>query len=82
MLLPGSQAPGVVRERERLDSWLRHAVVSADDPDALWAWLHTPSGADDLPAWRRLLGLLEFRDARRSLAATRVAHLRALYAVG
>jgi hypothetical protein len=78
VLLPGSEAPGVVRERERLDRWLRHAVVTAEDPDALWAWVHSPSGTDDLAAWKRLLGLLEFRDPRRSLAAARVGQLRAL----
>ena len=27
-LLPASEAPGVVRERERLEAWLRHAVLT------------------------------------------------------
>lgn len=75
-LLPGSEAPGVVRERERLEAWLRQAVMTADDPDALWAWVQTPSGEDDLPAWKRLLAGLEFRDPRRSQAAARIAGLR------
>jgi hypothetical protein len=75
-LLPGSEAPGVVRERERLDAWLRQAVLTAEDPDALWAWVHTPGGEDDLGAWKRLLTRLEFRDARRPLAAARLAELR------
>ena len=66
-LLPSSEAPGVVRERERLDAWLRQAVMTADDPEALWAWVHTPTGEDDLGAWKRLLTQLEFRDPRRSL---------------
>ena len=39
-LLPGSEAPGVVRERDHLDSWLRQAVMTADDSEALWAWVH------------------------------------------
>jgi hypothetical protein len=75
-LLPGSEAPGVVRERERLDAWLRQAVMTAEDPEALWAWVHTPGGDDDLPAWKRLLSQLEFRDPRRPLAAARLAELR------
>ena len=75
-LLPASDAPGVVREREHLDAWLRQAVMTAEDPDALWAWVHTPSGEDDLGAWKRLLSQLEFRDPRRPLAAARVGELR------
>jgi hypothetical protein len=76
-LLPASDAPGVVREREHLDHWLRQAVMTGEDPDAVWAWVHTPSGEDDLGAWKRLLGRLEFRDPRRPLAAARVGELRA-----
>ena len=70
-LLPASDAPGVVREREHLDAWLRQAVMTAEAPDALWAWVHSPSGEDDLGAWKRLLSRLEFRDHRRALAAAR-----------
>jgi hypothetical protein len=75
-LLPGSEAPGVVRERERLDTWLRQAVMTADDPEALWAWVQTPTGQDDLPAWKRLLSRLQFHDPRRARAAARVGELR------
>jgi hypothetical protein len=76
-LLPGSEAPGVVRERDHLDRWLRTAVMTADEPDALWAWVHCASGDDDLGAWKRLLSQLSFRDPRRPLAAARVSDLRA-----
>jgi hypothetical protein len=76
-LLPGSEAPGVVRERDHLDGWLRQAVMTADDPDALWAWVRCSSGDDDLGAWKRLLSQLSFRDPRRSLCAARVGELRA-----
>jgi hypothetical protein len=76
-LLPGSEAPGVVRERDHLDGWLRQAVMTADDTDALWAWVRCPSGEDDLGAWKRLLSQLSFRDPRRSLSAARVGELRA-----
>ena len=76
-LLPGSEAPGVVRQRDHLDSWLRQAVMTADDPEALWAWVHCASGEDDLPAWKRLLSQLSYNDPRRSLCASRVGELRA-----
>ena len=60
---------------------LRTAVMTADDVRALWAWVQCPSGRDDLPAWKRLLGELDFSDPRRSLAAARLGSLRATYAV-
>jgi hypothetical protein len=75
-LLPGSEAPGVVHAREQLDAWLRQAVMTAGDSDALWVWANSPTGRDDLGAWKRLLARLEFRDPRRSLCASRVADMR------
>jgi hypothetical protein len=76
-LLPRSDAPGVVREREALERWMRQSVMSAGDQEALWAWLQTPTGGGDLAAWQRLLANLPFQDPRRSLAASRVGALRA-----
>ncbi|HEX3689433.1 MAG TPA: GAF domain-containing protein [Solirubrobacteraceae bacterium] len=76
-LLPRSRAPGVVHEREALERWMRQSVMSAGDQDALWAWLQTTSGTTDLSAWQRLLANLPFADPRRSLAASRIAQLRA-----
>jgi hypothetical protein len=75
-LLPGSEAPAVVEAREQLDAWLRHAVMTSGDADALWAWVNSPSGRDDFGAWKRLLSRLEFRDPRHSLCASRVGELR------
>ena len=80
-LLPHSDAPGVVREREALDAWVRQAVMTSEDDDALWAWVQSASGRDDLAAWKRLLARLEFRDPRRSLAAAQVRALREAYRV-
>ena len=54
--------------------------MSADDREALWAWVQCPSGRDDLPAWKRLLTQLDFRDARRTLAAARAQSLRTAFA--
>jgi len=75
-LLPRSDAPGVVSERQALEHWMRQSVMSAGDEDALWAWLQTEGGREDLPAWQRLLANLPFQDPRRSLAASRVGQLR------
>jgi hypothetical protein len=80
-LLPHSDAPGVARERATLDNWVRHAAVTADDREVLWAWVQRRSGQDDLPAWKRLLGQLDFNDPRRSLAAAQVKSLRTEYAI-
>jgi hypothetical protein len=76
-MLPHSQAPGVVREREALDDWMRRAVLSCGDREAMWSWLQSATGTEDLTAWARLLADLPFHDPRRSLAATRIAALRA-----
>ncbi|MCW3065806.1 MAG: putative phytochrome sensor protein [Solirubrobacterales bacterium] len=78
-LLPHSDAPGVVLAREALETWLRQAVMTADDTGALWAWVQCPSGRDDLLAWKRLLSELDYEDPRRSLAASQVGALRAAY---
>jgi hypothetical protein len=75
-LLPHSEAPGVVRDRDELDHWLRQAVLTADDVEALWAWVRSPSGRGDMTAWRRLAAELPFRDPRRSLATSTLQSLR------
>jgi hypothetical protein len=50
--------------------------MTANGSDALWAWVNTASGRDDLGAWKRLLTGLGFRDPRRSLCAARIGELR------
>jgi hypothetical protein len=81
-LLPRSEAPGVVRERELLGNWLRQAVLASDDPDTLWAWVGVEAGSDDLIAWRQLLLRLSPRDPRRPQAVARTGTLRALLTGG
>ena len=34
---------------------MRQAVLTSGDADALWAWVRTRSGEEDLVAWQRLL---------------------------
>ncbi|MFD3515813.1 GAF domain-containing protein [Streptomyces sp. NPDC058657] len=53
-LLPGSQAPAVVRLRRRLEGELRAALVTRADPGLLADWVSSPWGEEDLPAWRAL----------------------------
>ncbi|MFE9644886.1 GAF domain-containing protein [Streptomyces sp. NPDC006365] len=56
-LLPGSQAPEVVRLRRRLADGLRAALVARRDPDLLADWAHTAWGEDDLDVWRTLAAI-------------------------
>lgn len=53
-LLPGSQAPAVVRLRRRLADGLRTALIAGHDPDLLADWAHAPWGEDDVEVWRAL----------------------------
>jgi hypothetical protein len=75
-LLPHSEAPAIVERREELDAWVRRAAITSEDREALWGWLQTRSGHDDLPAWKRFLSDLAFDDPRRALAASRLAQIR------
>jgi hypothetical protein len=75
-LLPGSESPFIESARDELDGWMRQAVVTSGDPDALWAWVRSSSGADDLLAWQRLLAAVDYADPRRSLAVSRTRTLR------
>jgi len=75
-LLALSDAPGVVRLRDELDDWLRHAVMTGGDREALWAWVQSPAGRDDLGAWKHALSRFDFHDPRRSQAAAQLGRLR------
>lgn len=75
-ILPRSEAPGVIRERELLGNWLRQAVLASDDAETLWSWVSSEAGEEDLVAWRRLLPRLPVRDRRRPFALARTEALR------
>ncbi|MCA1690338.1 MAG: transcriptional regulator, partial [Actinobacteria bacterium] len=75
-LLPGSGAPCIERLRDELDGWMRQAVVTSADADALWAWVRSSSGSSDLLAWQRLLAAVDYTDPRRSQAVARTRALR------
>ena len=75
-VLPRSEAPGVIELRDELERWTRNAVMTSDDPDAVWSWVSSSAGAYDLPAWVRFLAAVAYEDGRRPLAAAHVARLR------
>jgi len=68
-LLPGSQAPAVVRLRARLADGLRTALIARRDPDLLADWAHAPWGEDDIDVWRALAAIRPTAPVRSRLAA-------------
>ena len=68
-LLPSSQAPAVVRLRQRLADGLRTALIARRDPDLLADWVHTPWGEDDFDVWRALAAARPTAAVRARLAA-------------
>ncbi|MFI6821686.1 transcriptional regulator [Micromonospora sp. NPDC050187] len=78
-LLPGSDAPGVVRLRRLVDGQVRAAVLAGGDPALLAAWTATPAGTDDLAAWQALARALPPGAPRRPLAAARIHQLMREY---
>jgi hypothetical protein len=78
-LLPGSQAPGIVRLRERLESMLRAAVLAGRDAALLDTWSRSPWGEEDLQVWEALLAASDAASPRRPQAAARIRVLRREY---
>ncbi|MEU3830232.1 GAF domain-containing protein [Streptomyces sp. NPDC029080] len=68
-LLPGSQAPTIVRLRERLSGGLRAALVTHGDPDLLATWARAPWGEDDVEVWRALAAVRPTAPVHDRLAA-------------
>ncbi|MEU9399734.1 GAF domain-containing protein [Streptomyces sp. SID4985] len=68
-LLPGSQAPSVVRLQRRLAAALRTALITHGDPDLLADWAHAPWGEADLLVWRALAAVRPTAPVRARLAA-------------
>ncbi|MGD9989849.1 hypothetical protein [Pseudonocardia sp.] len=71
-LLPSSEAPGVLDEREQLAAAVRHAVLDSGDVEALWMFSTTPEGAADPEVARRLLAGLRAADPRRAVLRARL----------
>lgn len=75
-LLPGSEAPAIVAEREWLHAQVRSAVLAAGDPALLHTWAER-FAFDDLAVWERLARLAD--GAVAAIAEARVVGLRAEY---
>lgn len=79
-LLPLSEAPGVVEEREGLEEELRQAVLLSRDADALCELAERLG--DDLETWEAAAAVLGPSDPRLAVARARVKRLEASYAEG
>jgi hypothetical protein len=75
-LLPGSEAPAIVAQREWLHAQVRSAVLAAGDALLLHTWAER-FAFDDLAVWERLARLAD--GAVAAIAQARVAGLRAEY---
>ncbi|MFF5084107.1 GAF domain-containing protein [Actinoplanes sp. NPDC000266] len=74
-LLPGSEAPGVVRLRRLVDGQLRSAVLSSRDTEVLRGWLNSAWGSDDLAVWEAYAKVSPLNP----LARARISELSAEY---
>ncbi|MFB7915786.1 GAF domain-containing protein [Streptomyces sp. NPDC056061] len=74
-LLPGSQAPSVIRLRHRLDAQMRAALIARGDPTLLADWVHSSWGENDLPVWRALAAAVP--TGRRAAVFARIGALEA-----
>ena len=77
-LLPASEAPGVVRQREWLETQLRSAVLTCLDPELVRGWADR-GGFEDLQVWEHLFRIAPTMSAHRVVAAARACQLRAEY---
>ena len=74
-LLARSDAPALRSERDELDATLRRAVLDARNPDLLWQFAQTATGAEDLEIFETLAAGLPTDDPRRAAVATRLTRL-------
>jgi hypothetical protein len=74
-LLPHSEAPGIVRRREILQSQVRSAVLASGLPDLMVAWTRSRWGADDLEMWQRQARALPASSPLRPVAAAEAQRL-------
>jgi hypothetical protein len=57
-LLPPSEAPGIVRQRQDLHDWMRATILADGRQELLVSWTQSRWGADDLEMWRRQCAIL------------------------
>ena len=76
-LLPDSHAPGVIEQRERLESGLRTAILASGQTELMVAWTRSTWGADDLEMWDRQTATLPATSPLRPLAIAEMNRLDA-----
>ncbi|HET6737419.1 MAG TPA: GAF domain-containing protein [Kribbella sp.] len=74
-LLARSDAPALRSERDELDATVRRAVLDAANPDLVWRFAQTPSGAEDLEIFESLEAALRTDDPRHAAVAARLHRL-------
>lgn len=74
-LLGRSDAPALRVERDELDATLRRAVLDASDPELLWRFAQTSTGAEDLEVFEVLERDLPATDHRRPAVTARLDRL-------
>jgi hypothetical protein len=74
-LLARSEAPALRAERDELDATLRRAVLDFGDPELLWKFGQTPTGAEDLEVFEALDTTLRPDDPRRAAVVARLRRL-------
>jgi len=78
-LLPSSDAPGVVRLRQRVENELRAAVLTNGDTHLARTWVRSPWGADDLEIWEAYATRLPTGSPVRPMVLSRANQLAAEY---
>lgn len=74
-LLGRSDAPALRVERDELDATLRRAVLDSADPDLVWRFSQTSTGAEDLEVFEVLERDLPAGDHRRAAVTARLDRL-------
>jgi hypothetical protein len=76
-LLPNSEAPGVVRQRDDLHDWLRAMILADGRHELLVSWTQARWGTEDLPMWQRQCAVLPASSPLRPRAEAAAARLDA-----
>jgi hypothetical protein len=74
-LLPSSEAPSVIDERELLAATLRRAVLDSGDVEAMWLLAETDTGASDVELAEQLTATLPRSDPRHATMRARTERL-------
>ncbi len=74
-LLPMSQSPAVVDQREILTGQVRSALIASAEADLMVAWTRSRWGADDLDMWERQAETLPAGSPLRPIAVAEAARL-------